>query len=260
MISQKKIILYSAIVLILAMAGSGIFWLWRKIQNGSRLGAGNGGIILDFKSCETIPEGEEFKKDFCLDVGYEVWTGHMQAEAYNTKNQALCEAIIIKEKRESCLTELAILFPNTEICKGVTDEFARQACEENVSVASGDFAHCHILQDEAERDTCYLRMVVHAENPAQFCSSLTATDQNICFEIIYTRQALAQTDYSVCRKIATTEGRQRCLNKMPPDTDHDGLSDYMEKAFFLTDPNKRDTDGDGYDDGTEIKNGHDPLK
>jgi uncharacterized protein (TIGR02145 family) len=42
------------------------------------------------------------------------------------------------------------------------------------------------------------------------------------------------------------------------DTDQDGLPDYLEKIVG-TNPNKTDTDGDGYSDLAEIKNGYDPL-
>lgn len=43
------------------------------------------------------------------------------------------------------------------------------------------------------------------------------------------------------------------------DSDQDGLSDDEEKTYG-TDANNKDTDGDGYSDGTEIKGGYDPLK
>ncbi len=42
------------------------------------------------------------------------------------------------------------------------------------------------------------------------------------------------------------------------DTDKDGLTDNMEK-FYKTNPQKADTDGDGFKDGDEVKNGFDPL-
>ncbi len=45
----------------------------------------------------------------------------------------------------------------------------------------------------------------------------------------------------------------------PTDSDHDGLSDYDEIHIYHTDPNKADTDGDGFSDGSEIKNGFSPL-
>ncbi|MEA2064841.1 MAG: L,D-transpeptidase family protein [Patescibacteria group bacterium] len=43
------------------------------------------------------------------------------------------------------------------------------------------------------------------------------------------------------------------------DYDQDGLSDRMELNFH-TNLTNSDTDGDGYKDGDEIKNGYDPLK
>jgi hypothetical protein len=42
------------------------------------------------------------------------------------------------------------------------------------------------------------------------------------------------------------------------DADGDGLSAEIEQRYG-TDATKADTDGDGYDDGTEINNGYDPL-
>lgn len=43
------------------------------------------------------------------------------------------------------------------------------------------------------------------------------------------------------------------------DSDQDGLSNDEEKLYG-TDPNNRDSDGDGYSDGVEIESGYDPLK
>ena len=48
-------------------------------------------------------------------------------------------------------------------------------------------------------------------------------------------------------------------NGPPKDTDLDGLTDQGEINLFHTDPNKADTDGDGFLDGTEILTGTDPL-
>ncbi len=43
-----------------------------------------------------------------------------------------------------------------------------------------------------------------------------------------------------------------------PDADKDGLPDEMEELFG-TDPKKADTDGDGFNDYSEIENGYNPL-
>jgi hypothetical protein len=42
------------------------------------------------------------------------------------------------------------------------------------------------------------------------------------------------------------------------DSDGDGLSDDDEKNVYRTNPNKKDTDRDGRDDGTEVKNKTNP--
>lgn len=42
------------------------------------------------------------------------------------------------------------------------------------------------------------------------------------------------------------------------DSDGDGLTDALESNVYFTDPLKADTDGDGWDDKTEIENGYDP--
>ncbi len=42
------------------------------------------------------------------------------------------------------------------------------------------------------------------------------------------------------------------------DSDEDGLCDKLE-AGLGTDPNKKDSDGDGHEDGTEVQNNYDPL-
>lgn len=55
---------------------------------------------------------------------------------------------------------------------------------------------------------------------------------------------------------STTVSRE---GKLMVDTDHDGLTDQMEMDIYLTDPNKRDSDGDLYFDGEEVKNGYNPL-
>lgn len=43
------------------------------------------------------------------------------------------------------------------------------------------------------------------------------------------------------------------------DNDEDGLKNYQEIQLFNTDPEKKDTDGDGIDDKREIERGSDPT-
>ncbi len=43
------------------------------------------------------------------------------------------------------------------------------------------------------------------------------------------------------------------------DTDLDGLDDYSEARIYRSNPVRRDTDGDSYDDGLEVQNGYSPT-
>lgn len=43
------------------------------------------------------------------------------------------------------------------------------------------------------------------------------------------------------------------------DTDHDGLPDWREKLYFNSDINNPDTDGDGTEDGGEVRAGRNPI-
>jgi hypothetical protein len=71
------------------------------------------------------------------------------------------------------------------------------------------------------------------------------------------------------KKPEKTEDFAEIIEKMTPkflmkgnianfDSDKDGLTDNLE-AFYGTDKNNPDTDGDGYNDGDEVNNGYDPL-
>jgi L,D-transpeptidase-like protein/thrombospondin type 3 repeat protein len=44
------------------------------------------------------------------------------------------------------------------------------------------------------------------------------------------------------------------------DTDNDGLTDYQEKSIYQTFYYDKDTDNDGYDDGTEVANDYSPKQ
>ncbi|MFZ0728271.1 MAG: MopE-related protein [Desulfobacterales bacterium] len=46
---------------------------------------------------------------------------------------------------------------------------------------------------------------------------------------------------------------------MTSDSDYDGLTDFEEVNQYGTDPNKADTDGDGFSDGEEVAGGYDPA-
>ncbi len=73
------------------------------------------------------------------------------------------------------------------------------------------------------------------------------------FRNIYGYNPNTTEDWNIMQAI-TYSGATRGV-----DTDGDLLTDEREKGLG-TDPNNKDSDGDGYLDGIEVANGHDPLK
>jgi uncharacterized protein involved in exopolysaccharide biosynthesis len=57
---------------------------------------------------------------------------------------------------------------------------------------------------------------------------------------------------------AFAENNSTSENNVFLDSDQDGLTD-LEEGSYGTDPKNRDTDGDGYSDGAEVKSGYDPT-
>lgn len=85
--------------------------------------------------------------------------------------------------------------------------------------------------------------------PIQKTNANTATDQSVGLNA----NRAIQTNINVN---ATTN---TATNVQALDTDGDGLSDADERTIYHTDPSNPDTDGDGHPDGTEVKNGYNPL-
>lgn len=66
-------------------------------------------------------------------------------------------------------------------------------------------------------------------------------------------------NYNGQQYLTPTESEQQQIDKLKgQDTDGDGLSDYDETYIYHTSPYLKDSDSDGIDDPTEIKNGTDP--
>jgi hypothetical protein len=58
--------------------------------------------------------------------------------------------------------------------------------------------------------------------------------------------------------VANPKPPEETPSPQPKDSDGDGLSDSDELNVYRTNPNRKDTDRDGRDDGTEVRNGTNP--
>ena len=72
------------------------------------------------------------------------------------------------------------------------------------------------------------------------------------FKAIYGHNPQTTTEWNIMQAITYSGAKRKA------DTDKDLIADEDEAAFG-TDPNNRDTDGDGFIDGLEVLNGYDPL-
>jgi len=82
--------------------------------------------------------------------------------------------------------------------------------------------------------------------------NISKPPKSISFEEVLTKIfEQYQSDYDYSDEVFELEA--------PVDSDGDTISD-SEESFWGTNPTKKDTDGDGYNDDVEIRSGHDPLK
>jgi len=65
--------------------------------------------------------------------------------------------------------------------------------------------------------------------------------------------------FVVCGATFFALAESQTNNSLFLDSDQDGLTD-QEEHMIATDPEKADTDGDGYSDGKEVESGYNPLK
>jgi hypothetical protein len=94
------------------------------------------------------------------------------------------------------------------------------------------------------------------------CSNFSDSEvKKMCESVANYQMAQVQNKSEICEKIENNELKIYCIIGSigkSPDSDKDGLSDFDEISKYKTDPFNSDTDGDGYKDGDEIKNGFDP--
>ncbi len=261
---KKKILLI--ICIFVAMAGVIIFLI---LLNKKNIGRAPGLVNYDKVASEHAKASKERcnnivdvgERQDCQNNGYDVWLNSIRDKAYEGQNEKFCEIIPIINDRDICYIELVRVSSLDQLCAKVIDRALIIDCDNFVISKSNNFSACNAIVDESEKDYCYERVIMNSAKEGQkVCLSVSKADQNKCWEVFYTREALTKVDYDICNKIPSPDGRKSCLKRMPEDFDGDKLSDYSEISIHRTDPRNRDSDGDGYNDGEEVKSGHDPLK
>ncbi len=192
-------------------------------KEGCRIQVIKNAAIIE-KSSAACASLKDVEKDDCL------WS-----VAREGKDVKICEMISVHDNAVNCsdfiYARIATETNNPSMCAKIKEEDLKNGCQKAV-----------------EGPVTSANCVERKQDPA-FCEMLEVTDQ-----------ANAKQDREVCN--ALKDGRvDACKARvLLDDPDRDGLDTTQETVVHHTDPRKADTDGDGYNDGDEVKTGHDPLK
>lgn len=166
--------------------------------------------------------------------------------AVNIKDEEVCNLIkqYVKDKWDglaysSCKTQV-LAVKQKEITSGLTDEqITERAIKEN------NFDLCLAISHGEHYANCQLEVA-------------KTNNMTYCEKII--KGSIAYNKMLDCYEFYGYKINREFYLYNADDEDKDKLFDYLEKQVWKTDENNPDTDGDGYLDGDEIRNGYDPLK
>lgn len=161
------------------------------------------------------------------------------SKAQADNNLELCKTIANSDLQKNCSAQIQFhnAFTSQKIsdCEKIDDRMFKTSCVENLT-AEGTSAGCQILSDDELK--------------------------NVCLSIAYYNQAKAENKAEVCNEIPELIRRANCLSELEnidlhSDTDQDGF-DFLQEIINGTNPNLKDSDGDGYQDGYEFQSGFNP--
>lgn len=152
-----------------------------------------------------------------------------------------------------------------ELCKTITNTDVQRTCSAqinlNAALSSKQISACEKINDAMFKRSCVEQLATQDE--ADACKTLTDSSlQDTCLSIVYYEQAKANNKAETCNSIPELIRRANCLSELKnidihSDNDGDGL-DFLQEIMNDTNPDNRDTDGDGYQDGFEFQQGFNP--
>jgi len=166
---------------------------------------------------------------------------------YNNNTKLVLEISQVKQTLEGKHGELTSAQTELEQKK---KDLAKIQAELNTNSQKMQAADSQLQQKTSEYQAL-LSEKTQLESGSQQCQmNLNLSDANIYGLIV--RLGVGVTNHNLA-SIPLADA-----NLGGQDQDQDGLSDIVERSLG-TDPTKADTDGDGYDDKSELLSGHNPL-
>jgi hypothetical protein len=169
-----------------------------------------------------------------------------------------CEALEPTEK-DDCFWGVANSKEDVSVCKKIVNTDWALRCKNGINKAlaikNNKESFCDKIEDEQKKTDCKDELAgpVTASN----CADRGGED-GLCTMLAVAEQANIAQDKRVCEKL-DAEFVESCKTLViSDDPDFDGLESDVE-ALYGSDPDLKDTDGDGYSDGDELSAGYDPA-
>lgn len=198
-------------------------------------------LVLQIDACRQSQDPEICKRQVVVP----------QAELLN--DAKLC-ALLDGEAKVGCVESVARVTLDRDDCQTLDGEDQRR-CEDTVTMLKAttalDLDGCSDISDEQKRSGCIEQVtarVVDAVACAEHGVEVTLCDERAIFG-----RAMAEGDVSACDGLGEEDAIKSCkeeVRRANPDPDEGGVVAGDETL---------DSDGDGYSDDEEIRNGFDPY-
>lgn len=159
-----------------------------------------------------------------------------------------------------CVTLIAMDKDDSSVCGALAGD-EKVTCVDRSTIgqakAKKSYAACSAIKDADLLVACQVVLKTEAaaaQDCAGYGAPVEACDAQKSLDLV-----VAAGDITACGTLPG-EDKESCEDIISSvDADGDGLTIQAEFTHGTTDT-KADTDGDGYNDGEEVANGHDPLK
>lgn len=182
------------------------------------------------------------------------------ADKASNKEMVSCRG---RADENDCIFATAFITRIDDFCGEIQDLEDRIACSNTIlsQKAPEEIDKCRLLEQREAQSACLINIFYIYQAPDDCALLMTDKLRISCLDSVYYRQAVYKQNEGLCYNINDQAMRQYCLDTLSSniDTDSDGLSDYQEENIYNTDLKNPDTDGDGYLDGDEVRNGFNPA-
>lgn len=253
---KKNIILISFFIFIIIIA-SGVFLLYK-----------NNNVADNIANDEKSEERASYDDN------------DIYVKATTEKNDLLCSGIQDDAIKDFCFKKLASLKKDEKLCQNIENEDVKIECYDNsnfeIAIDSNNLKNCLYINSLIKQKGCFEKVI--GENlDITICDSIKDFEEvkqeegeivkkinfQYCLDYVNYNKGRFDKDLKYCDYISDGEFKTKCysfVNNIPLTSDEDGDDlIYRDEIIYKTDPNNHDSDGDGFNDGEEIKNGYNPI-